>query len=289
MNNFMRYFKTDIYAARDQFLGSCDSIGLRVTAYPGHGTGTQADDQPIYADVALAGSPDASSLIILSPAASWLSGCFASSMMTAFLREKLYLELPRHVACLLIHAINPKGPIWPPFNVIQDNHPLPPAKDWGEQFLMAAEAEYKENIHAREKGVALDRAGLAALPLSTMAIPAWDVGVIADIEHRFLRDRQQITLLDFEAVDYLADGVVEIGYSERTVAAQMGDLADCFDQEVHSMHFNATPSAGLLDQAGMHANTLLLKAKIERNTGGDACWPQLSGIIRKVIQRMPEG
>lgn len=293
MFDIKNYIKSDVNAARDQFLMACDIIGLRVSAYPGQGTGTLADDQPIYADVALAGSPDAASLIVLAPAAGDLSGYFASAVMAAFLREKLYLELPRHVACLLIHAVNPKGPIWPPFNVIQDNHPLPPSQVWGDQLLHAASSRYSDNIELRKTGIVLDRAGLAALPLSAMAIPAWDEQVINDLERRFLADRQQITLFDFQALDLSTEISCTLDYSERTLPSKMGDLRGAFDLPVAMTRFDEAPSAGIVDQAGSSANTILVKANHNAshkdNVPADDVWPHISTVIRQVIAQMPEG
>jgi len=287
MANIARYYKTDIFAARDQFLAGCNAIGLPVSTYAGRGTGTQADDQPIYADVALAGSPDADGLIVLSSAVGGASGFFASSVMVAFLREKLYQELPRNVACLLIHAINPKGPIWPSNRLMRDNHPLPPASDWTKQLLVETDARYIEDRNARENGVVLNRSSLESLPLSAMAMPAWDEGVLGDIESKFLRDRQQITVIDFEVVDDLIDGEVKLGYAERVVPAGMGDLSDCFEGLVEHSLFDMMPSVGLVDQAGRQANILSVKANVQQDLQINACWPDISTIVRNIIQRMP--
>lgn len=287
MLDLSNYIKTDLNSARDQFLNCCNAIGLRVNAYAGVGTGTLADDEPIYADVALAGSPDAPCLLVLAPA-DGMSGFMASAMVSAFLREKIYLELPRHVACLLIHAINPKGPIWPPFSLIQDNHPLPPAKDWGNHLLVNAEASYEEDKKSRYQGVLMDRLGLASLPLSAMAMPGWDEDVIRDIEQRFLQDRQQISLIDFRDDKTLTRGVFDVGYCERSIIGEMGNLNDCLDGDLSKIQFDDIASAGLIDQAGQHANILQIKTNIVSSSEGTIEFSAVSDIIRRLINQMPK-
>ena len=285
------YFNVNMTSTREQFLIACDTIGLRVTSYAGYGSGTDADKEFIYADVALIGSPDAKSLVILTTSAGELSGYFTSDILTKFLHKKLYAKLPPNVSCLLVHAINPKGPIWPSFNVINDNNtPLPDASDWQNYLIMDAARDYNnKKIHINNDY--LNHDDICKLPLSKLALPAWNIDVINDIEKRFLLKCQRITLINFEATNQSAannenmnDDNIDVFYAERAIAYPHAKLSDYFPKKINKIAFTEIQSAVLIDQAGKYANAVLLRAELNQKTNPIENWLNIASYIQATFK-----
>jgi hypothetical protein len=203
-----KYFSTDILNAREKFLSICDQNGLRVQAYAGHATGSAHDDQPIFCDVTRLGSPDApKGIMILSGAGGGSSYC-ASACLNGLLREKLYLQLPRDVALILVHAINPKGPIWAnPYqalNRVSSQSSKPSKQDvkpkWDNDLLNAAEVRVQADQENQNLMTAnpnhFDRNNWANLTLSAMAQPAWNASVQNAIATQYLSEFEDLLVLD---------------------------------------------------------------------------------------------
>ncbi|WP_181905343.1 DUF2817 domain-containing protein [Aestuariispira insulae] len=181
-------FSFSVGQARDRFLAACDSAHIPVTAFPGTATGTEDDRQQVFADIARFGSPSASRVLLLAPAEGGLSAYLSAGLITAAVQEKLYRHLARDVALLLVHAINPKGPLWPVSGV-----DIPRPEDWEDSMLAQAE----ERFQSRPKPpTAFDRQSLSNRRLSDMIEPAWDRTVINTIADQFLEECDRLYILE---------------------------------------------------------------------------------------------
>jgi Protein of unknown function (DUF2817) len=107
-----QYFSQTYSEARAQFLSATEDVGLHVQSHlhPLRGR----DGEPLAMDVALLGSKDARSLLIISSACHGVEGFCGSGAQVALLREADFLAAQKasNVAVLFIHALNPYGFSW---------------------------------------------------------------------------------------------------------------------------------------------------------------------------------
>lgn len=198
------FFSDDVAAARAGFLAACDRIGLRVDSFPGHdpadgragrGGSPPPVRAPFFCDVARLGSPEATRMLVLFPAAGGGAGFAGAGVVQGVLAGGLIRELPREVACLLVHAVNPTGSAWPPV----EDMPAPPKRpgatpraDWSDGMLSAAERRFA----AYEQAQRFDRERLAGRTLASLAPPAWGREVLESIAARHLAGRDRLLFID---------------------------------------------------------------------------------------------
>ena len=188
MTDIKDCFSNNVTDARAGFLAACDAAHIPVTAYSGTATGTEDDRRTVYADVARFGSPSAEKVLVLVPAEGGLSAFLAAGLITATVREKLYRHLDRDVALVLLHAINPKGPLWP---AADPESPRP--DDWEDHMLAQAEARFQAHTPPARP---FNRQSLSNRRLSDMIRPAWDREMIASLAGDFLEECKSLYLLE---------------------------------------------------------------------------------------------
>ena len=154
--------------ARTKFLAACDAAYIPVQAVAGRATGSEDDRRTVYADLARFGSPSAERLLVLAPAEGGNSAFVSAGILTALVQEKLYRFLPRNVALATLHAINPKGPLWPATFPSPDEGKA--AEDAVEENG-SSEARYESQPGPRP----FNRNQLAELPMASLIQPAWDM------------------------------------------------------------------------------------------------------------------
>jgi hypothetical protein len=304
------YFSDDVETARGRFLSACDRIGLRVTSYParvpaaGEGAGGA-----LYCDVARLGAPEAENLLVLCPAAAGGAGFAGAGVVHGVLAGGLSRDLPRDVACLLVHAINPIGPSWPPHDAtIAQAAPgeETPAVPWSDGMLSAADRRFA----AYEKAQRFDRDRLAGQTLASLAPPAWDRAVTQAIATTHLGNRRRILFVDvrtgagpFGEIDYLAPN--QPGTGARETAERW--LGQPLEGSSASLGQSTAPIAGglaalaptqacekasVLLEAGTYSMATLLQASGPRGSDGIAAYPrearwraQLWDAASEVIRR----
>lgn len=200
-------FSDTVGLARARFLAACDQAGIRISAFSGHVTGSENDSKPAYADVALFGSPAASTVLVLAPSEGGRSSFLAAGIMTACIRQHLYTRLPRNLALLMVHAVNPKGPLWEGGDMPTRPIPAPPPQ-WENDILARAEARFLLEREQMNATSGFSRQELADRPLTDLIAPAWDNKVIEAIASEKLADRQTVFVLE------IGEGAIPAGKVE---------------------------------------------------------------------------
>jgi len=105
-----RHFPTDYRDARSRFLAAAASTGAVTEAIQHPLRGPHSEK--LFTDVAWIGPRDARAALVTLSATHGVEGYCGTGCQVAWLEEGLYRELPRGVAVLAIHAINPHGYAW---------------------------------------------------------------------------------------------------------------------------------------------------------------------------------
>ncbi|NMX93612.1 MULTISPECIES: M14 family metallopeptidase [unclassified Pseudomonas] len=105
-------FSQSYAEARQKFLQACASAGLEVQSHPHPLPGS--DGEELALDVALAGSPTATNLLVLSSGVHGVEGFCGSAVQVDHLRNREWLQhcQRQDLAVLYLHAINPYGFSW---------------------------------------------------------------------------------------------------------------------------------------------------------------------------------
>jgi hypothetical protein len=105
------FFAHDYFAARARFRTLAEARGFRLEAHPIAAAGPGGEDLTI--DVARAGDPRAKGVVVVSSGLHGVEGFFGAAVQQALLHgEDAVAALPRGVALVLVHALNPFGFAW---------------------------------------------------------------------------------------------------------------------------------------------------------------------------------
>jgi hypothetical protein len=105
---FHECYALDYVAARQTFCDVAAQAGARLTRYP-HPRFKGADGEPLSADVAVFGHPDAPRRLLIISATHGLEGFSGSAGQVAWIKADGAKALPDDVAVVMVHAINPWG------------------------------------------------------------------------------------------------------------------------------------------------------------------------------------
>jgi len=105
-----RYFSRDYAAARRKFLSACKAARLKPVSYPNPAAGPAG--QALYTDVVRIGAPTAARIVLVNSATHGVEGFCGSGIIVGWLRSGAWRRLPKGVAMVLVHAINPHGFAW---------------------------------------------------------------------------------------------------------------------------------------------------------------------------------
>jgi len=106
-----RFFSIDYAEARTRFRDRATARGFRLEGHPIAATGPNGEELTI--DVARAGDAQAGAVVVVSSGLHGVEGTFGAAVQLALLQdENVVGELPRSVALVLIHALNPFGFAW---------------------------------------------------------------------------------------------------------------------------------------------------------------------------------
>lgn len=103
-------FSADYAQARARFLAAAHAAGAALRSYPNPAPGPRGE--ALACDVAWIGPTDATRVLALQSATHGVEGFAGSAAFLDLLRSDAPRDLPRDVALLLIHAINPWGFAW---------------------------------------------------------------------------------------------------------------------------------------------------------------------------------
>lgn len=106
-----RYFSASYDEGRDKFLSACQQAGLTVENHV-HPTLKGPENEDLAMDIAWAGPPGASRVLIFSCGTHGLEAAAGSATMLRWLDMNGPGSLPDDLAVLLIHAVNPYGWAW---------------------------------------------------------------------------------------------------------------------------------------------------------------------------------
>lgn len=194
-------FTDDPATARDRFLRAAATVGMPVKAFAGQ----TANDPPITCDVGRLGSPDAPTAIVMASNAPGLAGFVGAGACTAILHDRLQHYLHTKTSLILVHAVNPAGPVWPPQS---PDPPLPksasgastppPIGDpaWTDQLLSAAEDRYNSYLAANSAR----KAEIAAADRRARGMtgrPGWSAETVRQIARTYLTEPEFVLFLDF--------------------------------------------------------------------------------------------
>ncbi|MEQ8601873.1 MAG: DUF2817 domain-containing protein [Marivibrio sp.] len=293
-----RLFSDDLATARARFLTACDKIGLRVASYPGRGP-APADDGPLYCDVARLGSPEATRMLVLCPAGAGGAGFAGAAAVLGVLSGGLIRDLPRDVSCLLIHAVNPLGPIWPdrpdapPPASSAGNAPgpgdgAPLTADWDDGVLSAAERRFA----AYEEAQRFDRERLAGRTLAELAPPAWDAAVLQAIADAHFPGKRKLLFIDvrtgpgpFGDIEFIAPKQAGAGAPETAqrwlglpLAGGSEGLAEARAPTAGGLpalaRAPALETSCVVLEAGVYSMATLLQASGPAKSGAGAAYPR---------------
>lgn len=191
-------FCDDAERARERFLAACGRLGVRVRSYKGR---TDGGGGTLYADVARLGAPGAKRAVVIVSGAAGSPGLTCAGIILGCLERGIVRAIPRDVALVLIHAVNPLGPVWPgrPAGIAHDSvdperdeKPRPSPANWNDTVLAAADHRFADF----KAGTGFDRNRLANLTLSSLAESAWNEGTVGAITAAMLNDTERLCVLD---------------------------------------------------------------------------------------------
>lgn len=178
-------FSADAAEARRRFLSACDRVGLRVDSHASHGT-----DQPAWCDVTRLGSPDARRVVVLCSAAGGPAGMLGCGAALGVLTQGGYRDLPREVALVLVHAMNPRGPVWPVEDAPEETG------QWSDSLLSGAERQLAAFRAGEDAATAIDWAKLRDRPMASLRPPGWTAEVLRAIARTRLAGAEDVCIVD---------------------------------------------------------------------------------------------
>ncbi|MBT5108716.1 MAG: DUF2817 domain-containing protein [Rhodospirillaceae bacterium] len=157
-----QHFSKTPTEARQKFLAACAAAHIGSTPFQcpatipagagKPGAGDEGSGQSWWIDVARLGSPDATRVAVLCCGLNGAEGYCGSGVLISWLAENRQQELPRDVAVVLVHGVNPgpliaTGPTIGPAAAPQEVASIgaaPPARGWTDKVLAAAERRFME-------------------------------------------------------------------------------------------------------------------------------------------------
>ncbi len=104
------FFSKDYGTARGRFLDACAEAGAVIESHRAPARGPAGE--PLFAEVAWLGPPRAERVLVTISATHGVEGFCGSGVQLGWLEAGLHKEMPKGVALLQIHAINPYGFAW---------------------------------------------------------------------------------------------------------------------------------------------------------------------------------
>lgn len=133
------FFEQTADAARSRFFRICEECGLE--PWKMH----VSEEKNVVIDAVRIGSPDAPSVLTLTPGASEGEGLCASAIQCCILADSIRRELPKEVAIVLIHSVAPAWRFVPKKDLKNTE------RNWDDALLVAAETRFKKFVQTGKK------------------------------------------------------------------------------------------------------------------------------------------
>jgi hypothetical protein len=216
------FFAADYDEARKKLLTACARAELTVRSYRHPAAGPKGE--PLYTDTVWIGPHDATSVLVTVSATHGVEGFCGSGCQVGFLESGRWRTIPRGVAVLLVHAINPHGFAWLRRvtegnvdlnrNFVDHGKPHPENPRYAELYPALCPDQWDaESIARASEEIArfAERHGMAAMQEVTSrgqythpqgiffggTKPTWSNGTMRDILQRHARGRPRVALVDF--------------------------------------------------------------------------------------------
>jgi len=235
------YFARDYSDARRKFLAATAAARLKVARYRHPARGPAGE--PLFTEVVRVGSPRAERVVLVNSATHGVEGFCGSGILVGWLCSGEWRRLPRGVAVVLVHAINPHGFAWLR-RVTEDNvdlnrnfqdfsKPLPANAAYEELHAAIVPEHWDDaSIAARSKVFADFSARHGAMALQAAVSggqyrhadgvfygggrPTWSNRSFYAIVERFLKRARHVAFID------LHTGLGPYGYGELICNARPG-------------------------------------------------------------------
>ena len=196
MSDQASYYCDDPTEARDRFLAECLKAGLSPLTLAAR---TEMAGG-LFCDAVKLGAPSAHSTIVLCSGAAGFSGMVNAGICTGLLNKRIQRHLEKQVSIVLVHAVNPLGPIWPKppaaaTPVLVDGDAISKAEaSWTRELLTAVDRRFGTEMGATIGG---EENADEAKPAGTETPSAWTQRDLKRIAREFLSDTQFVLSLDF--------------------------------------------------------------------------------------------
>lgn len=263
-----QHFSKTPVEARQKFLAACAAAHIDSTPFqcpatipagagkPGGGNEDGGSDQSWWIDVARLGSPDATRVAVLCCGLNGAEGYCGSGVLISWLAENRQQELPRDVAVVLVHGVNP-GPLIAtgpsagatPATAPRDTLPIgvaAPARGWTDKVLAAAERRFME--YTKKNSEPTDAAN------NSKPANIWVEKIFESIGDIVTKKATHAALVEFHT-DFSESSEVSIYSCHKAGSVHDGRIAAWFG-----------PDSGTQSDGPAVADALLLN--LERDLGG---------------------
>ena len=226
-----KYFSKSPSDARDKFLNACATANIAATSFrcpatiPGGAGASPAIDGTWWIDVARLGSPDAEHVVILCCGFNGTEGYCGSGILVGWLAEGQQRELPRDVAVVLVHGVNP-GPLTNLSAGLSKPTPVPAqSRGWTDKVLAAAERRFTE--YSQKDGGNDPAQTAESAPKSTNI---WVEKILDSIAEIIVMKARYAALIEFHT-DLTPTGAVAIYSCHEAGASGDKHVEDWFGKE----------------------------------------------------------
>jgi hypothetical protein len=215
-----RFFSNDYFSARARFIQAAQGANWELSSAAITALGPQGE--PLTIDVARRGDPNARVVLVLSSGTHGVEGLFGSAVQLASLEQQLSsVVLPKHVAVVLIHAINPYG-FAHTRRVNEDN------VDLNRNFLLAG----RKHSGAPEGYRALDALLNPKTPPRAFS-PFWFRAGLEVFKRGFPALKSAVAQGQYEFPDGLFFGGHKASETQRLLSAHLSDWLGRPEQVLH--------------------------------------------------------
>lgn len=193
-------FCDDPAEARERFLAECLKTGLAPLTLPAQQAAPAGPVGSLACDAVRLGAPAAHSTIVVCGGAAGRSGLVHAGICTGLLANRVQRRLERPVSLVLVHALNPAGPIWPrppaaAAPVLVDGDAISKAEaTWTRELLTAVDRRFGTELGAAIEG----REGPDDPTAPVAEAPAaWTRRDLQRVAREFLSESQFVLCLDF--------------------------------------------------------------------------------------------
>ncbi|HYM29936.1 MAG TPA: M14 family metallopeptidase [Candidatus Cybelea sp.] len=215
------WFSANYAESREKFLGAAGNAGAAIQSYRNPARGP--DGGALFTDAAWLGPEDAKDVLLTCSGTHGVEGFCGAGIQIASFRQRLYADLPRGVALLAVHAINPYGFAWVR-RVTEDNVDLnrnfvdyaQPMRNapYDEIHGMLVPDDWEGPNHAKaNQGIQnfIQQRGMSAYQAALTGgqydhadglfyggrKPTWSHRTVLEIAQKFLRGRRRVAFIDY--------------------------------------------------------------------------------------------